>query len=175
MKYLIAFFLLIAIAAPNISWASETDEYREYLLSVIAELQAKILELQSLRQTNNAVLKIPKDEFSSIILPSSEHVISRYSFSDHNAVLNIKDKTEREFFSRFFSVVPDLYDERFKEVLVFKGRGETMDAFVETIPPYTSHDWRLGIRKDIFEYEATDKEVAMLFVHEFAHVLGYDG
>ena len=175
MKYLIAVFLLISVSIPNISWANENDEYRAYLLSVIAELQAKILELQSLQQPKNVALKIPRDEFSSIILPSSERVVSRYSFSDSDAVLNIKDTTEKEFFSRFFEIVPDQYDERFKEVVVFKGRSETMDAFVETIPPYTSHDWRFGIREDIFEFEATDKEMTMLFVHEFAHVLGYDG
>ena len=175
MKYLVAFFLLVSFTVPQVSFASADGEYRERLLEMVAELQALVRQLQASLEENKSKLEIPDEEFSSIILADDARVISRYRISHPKSVESISDTEEREFFARFYYIVPDEFDSRFKELVLFDERIETMDAFVETIPPYTSHDWRFGMTKDIFEYEVDDKEVTALFIHEFAHVVGYDG
>ncbi len=175
MKYLVALFLLVSFTIPQISFASTESDYRDRLLEMVAELQALVRQLQASLVNNESKLEIPDEEFSSIILADDARVISHYRISSPKAVESISDTDEREFFARFYYIVPDEFDSRFKELVLFDERRETMDAFVETIPPYTSHDWRFGMTKDIFEYEADDSEVTALFIHEFAHVVGYDG
>ncbi len=172
-KLLVALFIILLV--PQVSFAETDNEKRDRLLTLIAELQALILELKAQKDGLNSKLEIPEEEFSSIILTDDSKIVSHYRLGSAKAVVQISDTEEREFFSHFYHLVPDEYDYRFKELVVFKERRETMDAFVETIPPYSTDDWRLGINDGIFEYDAEDREVSELFIHEFAHVLSYDG
>lgn len=172
----ILFILTLLIVVPNVTFAQSTDEaYRNQLLARIAELQAQIEKLQLLlAQKQNSTLIEPRGNFESIILPETARVKSWYQVSGPGATLLIDNSKERQYFSRFFDLVPKTYDNRFKELVIYHDKDESFDAFVETIKPYEDGFWRLGLRDDMLAYPAKDETMSELFVHELAHIIAYE-
>ena len=173
MKYFSALIIVCSLSLPNFSHAQAQDEYRSYLLKIIANLQAQITLLQAQLDEQSTQISKLNTDFESFILPDSAQIFERYQISNVDAVSLIADDNNRMFFKRFFSIVPDAYDDDITELVVFTDEEEGIDAFVETVPSQKGLKWRFGISSEVFKYPVQDKATSELFVHEFAHILSY--
>lgn len=174
MKYFLTFIIVFLLSAPPVSQATTDDEYRSYLLSVITQLQQQITELQNSINARQAPLHISTAPFESIILPKDTVVRVVYNIKTPEAVRLIENTSQRLFFDRFFTLLPDEYDTHFTELVVFHNEIGEVDAFVETVPTTRHTTWRFGINDEMFTYPVTETAMSELFIHEFAHVLSYE-
>lgn len=178
-KYLLAVCFIFVMAIPVTASAQtfNEQEYRAYLLSLIEILQQQIIALQAQvqqRQVPVTVVKNTSDDFESFLIEDEKDIEARYIIADESDVERIQNRTHREYFSRFFEVVPDQYDDYFIDLLVYEDRGNEFDGFVETVPPYRDDTWRIGLSEYVFEFSPRSSWIEELYVHEFAHVISYE-
>lgn len=179
-KFLLATFLFFFLAQPHFAQAQLQNEveYRDYLFAVIELLQKQITQLQiaAERQSGGMVLENEKDQkFTSFLIKDKNELIARYFIDDTSQVWLIENKTHRDFFRRFFELVPGEYEPYFTELIVFEEENNEFDGFVETVPPYRDDTWRFGISESMFNFRAESNVTNELFVHEFAHIISYEG
>lgn len=179
-KFLLATFLFFFLVQPHFAHAQfqDEEEYRDYLIAIIELLQKQIIQLQiaAERQSGQVILENERDkEFTSFLIEDKDEVIARYFIDDTSQVQLINNRTHRDFFSRFFELVPGEYDQYFTELVVFEEDGNEFDGFVETVPPYRDDTWRFGISESMFDFRAESNVTTELFVHEFAHIISYEG
>jgi len=159
-------------------FASE-EEYRAYLFALIEMLQQQILLLQQdlsePAEDDHLVVNTDIGDFESFLIGDTSDIKAWYQLAEPGSTAGIADKEHRRYFSRFFDIVPDEYDHFFVDLLVFEDRGQIFDGFVETVPPYRADTWRLGVNDSIFNVPPSSNVVAELFVHEFAHIISYEG
>ena len=171
--------VLIFSFAPVTAQAQvDEEEYRAYLFTLIELLQQQIIELQKQNSDTPRLvseIKSTKTNFESFLIDDVDDIEARYEISDFNDVAGIKNRTHRQYFDRFFDLVPDRYDDYFVDLLVFDEDLDDFDGFVETVPPYRDDTWRIGINESIFEFKITSDLIEELFVHEFAHLISYEG
>lgn len=177
-RSLLVFLIACVLTMPTFASAQTQSEaeYRAYLLTVIQSLQAQIEALQRSINTSSVTVKPTKindDSFTSFLIEADD-VVAQYEISNTRLVGNLSNKTHGTYFARFFTLVPDAYDDYFVDLLVFDGRGKEFDGFVETVPPYREDTWRIALNEDLFELPPTDSLFDELFVHEFAHVASYE-
>ncbi len=168
--------LIFFVTLPsNVNAQTNSDEqYREYLLNIIALLQQQVellLEAQNIQTVENNL----DAKFDSFLIKDEADIKARYFIDAPEKVAGIQNSLHRVYFDRFYTLVPDDFDEYFTEVLIYEERGNDFDGFVETVPPYRSDTWRLGMNESMFEFAVEARVVSELFIHEFAHILSYEG
>lgn len=172
------FAVMILPATIHAQTISE-DEYRTYLLTLIELLQKQVALLQQERSDvkEKVFLSETLDEkdFESFLIKDFEDIQAWYLLSSPRQLDQIADKTHRQYFSRFFELVPDEYDDYFIDFIVFDEAKNEFDGFVETVAPYRDDTWRLGVSDSMFEFTSTSDFVEELFIHEFAHIISYEG
>lgn len=175
-NFLIGSLLLFVVTAPQFASAqSQTeDEYRDYLLNIIALLQQQVELLLESQQDGFTLENNLDADFDSFLIADEDDIEARYLIDDPNQVLNIENSDHQNFFTRFFDLVPDKYDGYIIDLLVYEENDNDFDGFVETVPPYRSDTWRLGISESMFEFNVAEITVSELFVHEFAHIVSYE-
>lgn len=176
-KGILALAFVCLTTVPQFAHAQFANEeaYRAYLFAIIELLQQQIalLSQESTVQAQTVVTVAAVNEYESLLL-DKRAVQNRYILPEAEAVVGINNPTHRKYFSRFFELVPDEYDDYFIDVLVFNDRENDFDAFVETVPPYRGDTWRFGISSEMFEYGERGEAIADLMIHEFGHVVSYE-
>jgi hypothetical protein len=136
-------------------------------------LQQQVATLQAQQEKPETVL-VGTTGFESFIFDSTHDIEARYQLDSPEAVSRITDDTHRIFFTRFFDIVPDAYDDYFIDLVVYNDRESPFEGFVETVPPYRADTWRLGLNSLIFDFAVTAHETTELFIHEFSHIVSYE-
>ncbi len=180
-KGLIAIIFFVSITLPTVTHAQSNNEaeYRSYLLTLIELLQQQIILLQQQSNENgNGALLLEqgnKDEFDSFLIDDLDNIEAWYLIEDPSSVAGIKNSVHRRYFTRFFEIVPDEYDDYFVDLLVFEERNNEFDGFVETVAPYQGDTWRIGISEAMFEFNISSQMIEELYIHEFSHIISYEG
>jgi hypothetical protein len=174
--FLLRGLLTLVIFFVPLSTEAQTSEaeYRANLLALIELLQKQIAALQA-EATNIEPVIVSTDSFESFIFDDTRNLQARYLLDNPLSVSSIENDTHRKFFTRFFDLVPDEYDRFFIDLVVYEEQASDFEGFVETVPPYRPDTWRLGINEMMFEFKENSRATNELFVHEFSHVVSYQG
>lgn len=187
MKYsigavvLCGLLLLSPVSASAQTTESLSDSYQATLLQLIdallqqiAELEAELERRQAAEaQTAEVVSVTQKREIvERDFLGGSARVEAQYLVEDEDSYKDIPYFNHRRYLRRVMDIIPDAYDERIGEFVVFDDGDGDYDAFVQTIPP--THDlWTFAVHEDILNDVASEANTELI-VHEFAHILSYD-
>lgn len=174
---MITILIFVGASVPSVTKAQSQGEaeYRAHLIQIIELLQQQIILLQAERTQVQGVLGVPDlEDFESFLVGDKEDVVAWYTISNPELATILPDMTHGRYFSRFFDIVPDDYDEYFIDLLVFDKSRIEFDGFVETVPPYRADTWRFGVNEEIFELALESEIINELFVHEFSHIISYE-
>lgn len=168
--FLILCFLIAAPASAQTITADE--QYRQALLALIARLEQQIalLEEQLEARLAEAANAQRTEERSYTRFSDSVDIIARYPVDAdlEDSILNLEHRT---YVRRVLEVLPDAYEARLAEFIVFDGESY-FDAFVETLPP--EHDeWAYAVNEEVIDDASADYNTELI-VHELAHIVGYD-
>lgn len=176
-KTFLSLALIFVFVLPNTTHAqfNNETEYRAYLLELIELLQQQIILLQAEKSEVRGEVGQPNVEnFESFLIDDEDDIAAWYSISHPTAVVELPNSTHLEYFSRFFEIVPNQYDDYFIDLLVYEEDGNDFDGFVETVSPFRENTWRIGISESNFDFSPSSQAVEELFVHEFAHIISYE-
>lgn len=176
-KILIASLLIFL--SPTVSQAQTTyptvvidEAYRQQLIELLLQ-QIAVLQAELDARSGVSVSNSNTRNFDSLLLPNDKYVVALYKTGGE--VVRIRNQDHQEIFNRFLSLVPDQYDDYFHEFLVFDNDDIEFDAFVETIPPYEPHEWRLGLSESVInDVDSNSPEMSELLIHEFGHIVSYE-
>lgn len=159
---------LFLLFSPIQAQANTGDsEYREILFNLIAVLKEQVSLLQAEQGKKLTIEKIDSAE-NSLFQPLVD-VTAKYKISEPEDVEEIKDKKQRKHFTQFFDLLPDKYDKKFSQLIVFAGEALEFDAFVETTSD-EQQKWTYAISSDILEFPDFYADTELM-IHELGHVV----
>jgi hypothetical protein len=172
-QYFTGLFLCVAFTSaallfPN-SAAAQTaeDQYRASLITLIAQLQEQITELQL------QLASLTSEAVNMGILAEIEaDVVASYSVYQ-GEISTRAPQAYRAYFDRLLTILPDQYEDHIDELVIFTGGNQEVGAYVETQVPYTK-DWRYAVRVTEVTEDPESAASTELMVHEFVHIFSLD-